>query len=124
MKQTLAIFLAEAGIRFYLVFTALGLVACWATGAWVHWPIALGILLASPLIEFVLHRYVLHCPVPRDRVRFARLVSILDQIHYQHHRDPKDLAHIFAQVWLTLPAIVTTERLPRSHFGEDVIHGT
>lgn len=74
-------------------------------GAW--WEVAIPVVLVvlMPLIEWVIHVFVLHWR-PRQVAR-VRIDSLLARKHREHHRDPRDLPLIFipwpALVWL-LPA--------------------
>jgi sterol desaturase/sphingolipid hydroxylase (fatty acid hydroxylase superfamily) len=91
----------------------LSVLLCYATvalglGAWAwqmgglpasRWPllIALGVACWT-LIEYVLHRFVLH--VRAEVLAFQRAV---ERLHLGHHREPRDVAKITVPVYGSLP---------------------
>ena len=100
-------------LRAYLghpaVLTYLGLaavsIALAAGFAEAFWPLALAAgltVLAYPLVEYVVHRFVLH---GRYMYKAAFLAATWKRIHYDHHRDPNDLNVLFGALYTTLPTI-------------------
>ncbi len=63
-------------------------------------------LLLYPLVEYGLHRYVLHARFLYKNPYTARLWK---RIHYDHHQNPNDLSVLFGALYTTLPmlALVT-----------------
>jgi sterol desaturase/sphingolipid hydroxylase (fatty acid hydroxylase superfamily) len=55
-----------------------------------------------PVVEYCLHRFLLHAPLYRSR----RLAVLWKRIHYDHHRDPNDLRILFGAPQHTLMAVV------------------
>jgi sterol desaturase/sphingolipid hydroxylase (fatty acid hydroxylase superfamily) len=58
---------------------------------------ALGMLVWT-LIEYLLHRFLLHF-----RPRASRLLAIVEMLHLGHHRSPRDEAKITVPVFASLP---------------------
>jgi sterol desaturase/sphingolipid hydroxylase (fatty acid hydroxylase superfamily) len=65
---------------------------------------ALAFCVAYPLIEYGLHRFVLHSPYLYRSVITAALWK---RIHFDHHTDPDDGTVILGGVATMLPAVVT-----------------
>jgi len=59
-------------------------------------------LLVYPLVEYLLHRFLLH---GRLLYRFPQTASLWKRIHFDHHQDPNDLGVLFGAVHTTLPPI-------------------
>jgi 4-hydroxysphinganine ceramide fatty acyl 2-hydroxylase len=55
-------------------------------------------LLVWTLIEYLLHRFLLHC-----RPQAPRLLAVVEKLHLGHHRDPRDEAKITVPVFASLP---------------------
>jgi hypothetical protein len=72
---------------------------------------ALGILLWT-LVEYLVHRYVLHPPFPdgREPMRHA-LHALFDNLHWEHHERPWDGKHLSGSVSQTLPVFVVLSLL-------------
>ncbi|MEM7222911.1 MAG: sterol desaturase family protein [Pseudomonadota bacterium] len=91
-----------------LTYIALGLVAG-GLGLWLAeslWPLALTALVAAlvyPLVEYLLHRFVLHSTFLYKNPRTAALWK---RIHYDHHQNPHDLSVLFGALHTTLPVVV------------------
>ncbi len=74
-----------------------------STGAFVnHGWVVLAVFAMTPMIEYFTHKYVLHLPAS-DPVKHPLWHKFMYRIHYAHHEDPKNVAHIFAEWWFTLP---------------------
>lgn len=63
---------------------------------------ALATALVYPLVEYLMHRYVLHS---RALYRHKATAALWKRIHYDHHQNPHDLAVLFGALYTTLPAI-------------------
>jgi 4-hydroxysphinganine ceramide fatty acyl 2-hydroxylase len=59
--------------------------------------VAVGLLVWT-LIEYLLHRFLLHC-----RPQAPALLAIVEKLHLGHHRDPQDEAKITVPVFASLP---------------------
>jgi sterol desaturase/sphingolipid hydroxylase (fatty acid hydroxylase superfamily) len=59
--------------------------------------VAVGLLVWT-LIEYLLHRFVLHC-----RPQTLALRAVVERLHLGHHRDPQDEAKITVPVFASLP---------------------
>jgi hypothetical protein len=91
----------HATVLAMLVLLALLLAAAWRLGALrSSWPLlALPVLLA-PFVEFGLHRFVLHAPLPaRDGLRRRLQVDL----HHAHHADPRCVQRLFWPAWALPP---------------------
>lgn len=75
----------------------------WSGALAQHWIMGLIVLLISPFVEYYTHLYFLHLPMPKNKEKHPGYTLFMEHIHYRHHRDPKDIHYIFAQLWLTLP---------------------
>jgi sterol desaturase/sphingolipid hydroxylase (fatty acid hydroxylase superfamily) len=59
--------------------------------------------LAYPLIEYLLHRFLLHA---RWLYKSALTAALWKRIHFDHHQHPNDLAVLFGALHTTLPVIL------------------
>lgn len=59
-------------------------------------------LLVYPLVEYLLHRFLLH---GRLLYRFPQTAALWKRIHFDHHQDPSDLGVLFGALYTTLPPI-------------------
>jgi sterol desaturase/sphingolipid hydroxylase (fatty acid hydroxylase superfamily) len=97
--------LGHYAIRIYLA-TALGSVAIF----FLIWCDPLKLLLAGfftvifyPIVEYCLHRYVLHSTMLCRSPVFSELWR---RLHYDHHMEPSDLSVLFADPLTSLPLII------------------
>jgi sterol desaturase/sphingolipid hydroxylase (fatty acid hydroxylase superfamily) len=63
---------------------------------------ALVIVLIYPLVEYLMHRHVLHS---RVLYRYKATAALWKRVHYDHHQNPNDLAVLFGALYTTLPTI-------------------
>jgi sterol desaturase/sphingolipid hydroxylase (fatty acid hydroxylase superfamily) len=63
---------------------------------------AAAMVVVYPLVEYGLHRWVLH---GRFLYKSAWTAKIWKRIHYDHHRNPHDLLVLFGAPYTTLPTI-------------------
>lgn len=81
------------------------------------WMLALAFALAVvfyPLVEYVLHRWLLHTTfLCRSRLT----ARIWRRLHYDHHMDPTDLSVLFANPAGSIPLLVTTAAIAAVSFG-------
>ena len=91
-------------IQIYALLSVVGI------GLAVHWggsPLRLlaataVTLLIYPLVEYLLHRFLLH---GRLLYRFPQTAALRKRIHFDHHQDPNDLGVLFGALHTTLPPI-------------------
>lgn len=67
------------------------------------------ILLAYPLVWYMLHRWVLHC---HWMFKVPALAAVWKRIHYDHHQDPNHLEVLFGALYTTLPTLLLVSALP------------
>jgi sterol desaturase/sphingolipid hydroxylase (fatty acid hydroxylase superfamily) len=93
-------FLLQAFLCYVPMAGALGFWAWHATGLPEVANLALmaGGLLVWTLMEYMLHRFLLHA-----RPQAPALLSVVEKLHLGHHRDPHDEAKITVPVWGSLP---------------------
>jgi sterol desaturase/sphingolipid hydroxylase (fatty acid hydroxylase superfamily) len=95
-------------IRLYAaIATACALFAAWrAENLWQIVVPALAVLVAFPVLEYVIHRYILH---NKTLCRTALTARIWWRIHYRHHAEPND-----AEVILGAPVSLIVAALAAS----------
>ena len=76
-----------------LIAASLWVAASQTTGPWGPLVAAAVIALIYPLVEYLMHRYVLHS---RFLYRHQMTAALWKRIHYDHHQNPNDLAVLFA----------------------------
>jgi sterol desaturase/sphingolipid hydroxylase (fatty acid hydroxylase superfamily) len=92
-----------------IVYLTLAAAATLAAVAWAeswHGPVLamFAVLLAYPLVEYLVHRFLLHS---RFLYRSAFTARVWKRIHYDHHQNPHDLSVLFGALYTTLPAILS-----------------
>lgn len=106
MKEVIKIYIGREEIVFYWLLALTGFTYIIASGSLLkYWYLSFIIILLSPFIEYFSHQYLLHFPMPKNPKKLKFLTSFLENIHYNHHKDPKDVRFIFSQPWLTLPVL-------------------
>jgi 4-hydroxysphinganine ceramide fatty acyl 2-hydroxylase len=107
MREALKIYFGRVELLFYWALGITTLSYSIATGSFLrYWYFSLIIIVLSPFIEYVNHQHFLHLPMPKNKEKYKFFATFLEHVHYIHHKDPKDPNFIFAQAWLTLPALV------------------
>lgn len=98
-------------VKLYLCISALGLVALAATGGSIFaLPIAIAITaLFYPLVEYVLHRFVLHS---RLLYRNPVTADLWRRLHYDHHMKPTNLTVLFAAPVTSVPLLFVLATVP------------
>ena len=98
-------FFAHHSIQVYLLLA--GLAAAYAAATSTGWRgptlAVLAVVLLYPLVEYALHRWVLHS---RFLYRSALTAKLWKRIHYDHHQNPHDLDVLFGALYTTLPPIL------------------
>jgi len=67
------------------------------------------VVLAYPLVWYVLHRWILHC---HWMFKVRPFAAMWKRIHYDHHQDPNHLEVLFGALYTTLPTIFLVAALP------------
>jgi sterol desaturase/sphingolipid hydroxylase (fatty acid hydroxylase superfamily) len=104
LRQLLIAYFTHHSILTYLMLIA----ACvWLAIAFAATPgppllAALVIVLIYPLVEYLMHRHVLHS---RVLYRYKATAALWKRVHYDHHQNPNDLAVLFGALYTTLPTI-------------------
>lgn len=105
LRELIGAFFTHYSIVAYLALTVLGI-------AWAVWQASSpwGPLLAAvvtwalyPLVEYLLHRFLLHS---HFMYKSPLTAPVWKRIHYDHHQNPHDLSVLFGALYTTLPAIV------------------
>jgi sterol desaturase/sphingolipid hydroxylase (fatty acid hydroxylase superfamily) len=104
LAELLVAYFTHHSILTYLALTALGIVLAiaWTTSPWPPLLAAVAIVLIYPLVEYLMHRYVLHS---RFLYRHKATAALWKRIHFDHHQNPNDLAVLFGALYTTLPTI-------------------
>ncbi len=91
-------------IQIYLLLAVIAvlLAIAWAESATGPLLAAALMALLYPLVEYCVHRYVLHSRLLYKSPYTAKLWK---RIHYDHHQNPHDLAVLFGALYTTLPVI-------------------
>jgi sterol desaturase/sphingolipid hydroxylase (fatty acid hydroxylase superfamily) len=105
LRQLVEAYFAHHAIRIYFALAALciALTATWATELWPVLYAVVAALVAYPLVEYLVHRFILH---GRYLYKSPRTAALWKRIHFDHHRDPNDLRVLFGALHTTLPIIV------------------
>jgi sterol desaturase/sphingolipid hydroxylase (fatty acid hydroxylase superfamily) len=106
LGELLVAYVTHHSIMTYLVLIV---VFSWLAGQLASdWVAPLSAIVATmlvyPLIEYLMHRHVLHS---RMLYRHKATAALWKRIHYDHHQNPHDLAVLFGALYTTLPAIFT-----------------
>lgn len=108
MQENLKIYFSRGEIIFYTVFSISLFIYNILMGYFTqYWYLSFIVILLSPFIEYFTHLYFLHLPMPKDTdTKLKKYYALfLENIHHYHHKDPKNVDFIFAQIWLTIPAL-------------------
>lgn len=91
-------------ILVYLALTVAGagLAAYLARGAWPLVAVPPLVAVLYPLVEYLLHRFVLH---GRYLYKSPLTSATWKRIHFDHHQDPHNLGVLFGALYTTLPTI-------------------
>lgn len=105
LRDLMVAFFTHYSILTYLVLAVGGIV--WTVSfATSFWPPVLAVVITwmlYPLVEYVLHRFVLHSQL---LYKSAMTAKVWKRIHYDHHQNPHDLSVLFGALYTTLPAII------------------
>jgi sterol desaturase/sphingolipid hydroxylase (fatty acid hydroxylase superfamily) len=85
-----------------LTVVSLGLAAYWGGAPLRLLAAVAATLLIYPLVEYLLHRFLLH---GRLLYRSRHTAALWKRIHFDHHQDPNDLAVLFGAPHTTRPPI-------------------
>lgn len=100
-----AIYFSHQATTLYLaVIVILAIASVMLIESW--WQLAGSLALVAaiyPLVEFCLHRFVLHS---RRLYRMPWTAPLWRRIHYAHHMNPNDLSVLFGAPYTTIPAVL------------------
>jgi sterol desaturase/sphingolipid hydroxylase (fatty acid hydroxylase superfamily) len=104
LRELLVAYFTHHSILTYLVLIAASVWMAIVLAATPGPPLlaALVIVLIYPLVEYLMHRYVLHS---RMLYRYKATAALWKRVHYDHHQNPNDLAVLFGALYTTLPTI-------------------
>jgi sterol desaturase/sphingolipid hydroxylase (fatty acid hydroxylase superfamily) len=104
LRELIVAYFTHHSILTYLVLIAgsIWLAVAHAAGSWGPLGAAAVIALIYPLVEYLMHRYVLHS---RFLYRYQMTAALWKRIHYDHHQNPSDLSVLFGALYTTLPTI-------------------
>lgn len=104
LRDLMKAFITHYSTQSYIAIILLCSVIVVLTAQSVTGPVLAAILAVAiyPLIEYLIHRFLLH-----SRFLFKRKFSakVWKRIHYDHHQNPHDLKVLFGALYTTLPAI-------------------
>jgi len=105
LHDLIVAFFTHYSIQIYLLFAALGigLAVAWSDDPGAPVRAAVLVLVLYPLVEYVLHRWLLHA---RWLYKSPLTAKVWKRIHYDHHQNPHDLSVLFGALYTTLPAIL------------------
>lgn len=104
LRDLILAYFTHHSILTYLILIAASLWLTVTTAAEPWGPIvaATVIALVYPLVEYLMHRYVLHA---KFLYRHQATAALWKRIHYDHHQNPNDLGVLFGALYTTLPTI-------------------
>ena len=113
-RQFLAIYARHYATALYFVIVlSTGAASLALRQSWWQFVGSLGlVVVVYPLVEFCLHRFVLHSRALYRQPWTARLWR---RIHYDHHMNPNDLSVLFGAPYTTIPAVLVPT-LPLGYF--------
>lgn len=97
-------FVLHPSIQTYAILAAASaaLAVAYADGPVAPLAAAATIVLLYPVIEYVLHRFLLHA---RWMYRSRWTAQLWKRIHFDHHQDPHRLDVLFGALWTMLPLV-------------------
>lgn len=104
-RDLLRAYFTYYAIQVYLLLGAVGWLLALRSGTGLGATLAAAGLMVViyPLVEYGLHRFVLHARWMYKNPYTARLWK---RIHYDHHQNPNDLKVLFGALYTTLPMLV------------------
>jgi sterol desaturase/sphingolipid hydroxylase (fatty acid hydroxylase superfamily) len=104
LRELVAAFFMHYSIQVYLLLAALGfgIAVATATSAWQPLAAILVVIAIYPLVEYLLHRFVLHSTL---LYKFPSTAKVWKRVHYDHHQNPHDLSVLFGALYTSLPAL-------------------
>lgn len=105
LGDLVAAFFTHYSIQVYLVLATIAAVVAARLAASWHGPVAaiVAVLVLYPLVEYLVHRYVLHA---KFLYKSPLTAKVWKRIHYDHHQNPNDLSVLFGALYTTLPTIL------------------
>jgi sterol desaturase/sphingolipid hydroxylase (fatty acid hydroxylase superfamily) len=103
-RELLVAFATHPAIHAYAALALASSIAAvaWAESGWRTLAAAVVTLLAYPLVEYLVHRFVLH---NRFLYRNRFTAALWKRVHFDHHQDPHRLDVLFGSLANTLPTI-------------------
>ena len=104
-RQFLWVFFSHQSTILYLVLSAIlltisiNIMESW----WQFFGSLALVIVIYPVVEFCLHRFVLHS---RALYRQPWTPALWRRLHYDHHMNPNDLSVLFGAPYTTIPAVV------------------
>jgi len=97
-------FFTHYSIQAYLVLAAASIAAALYTmqAAWQPLLAAAVTVAVYPLVEYLVHRFLLHSTW---LFKHRATAKVWKRIHYDHHQNPHDLSVLFGALYTTLPTI-------------------
>ena len=104
LRELIVAYFTHHSILTYLVLIAgsVWVAVAHSTAPWGPLGAAALIALIYPLVEYLMHRYVLHS---RFLYRHQTTAALWKRIHYDHHQNPNELSVLFGALYTTLPTI-------------------
>jgi len=104
LRQLVVAFFTHYSIQVYLVLTvaAGSLAIALAESALAPIVAVLVTWIVYPLVEYLVHRFVLHS---HFMFKSKATAAVWKRIHFDHHQNPHDLAVLFGALYTTLPTI-------------------
>lgn len=104
LRELVWAYFTHHSIIVYLALAAggIGIAIASAAGPWGPLAAAAVVALVYPLVEYLMHRFVLHSKL---LYRHQMTAALWKRIHYDHHQNPHDLAVLFGALYTTLPTI-------------------
>jgi sterol desaturase/sphingolipid hydroxylase (fatty acid hydroxylase superfamily) len=95
LRELVSAYFLYPAIQIYLVLLGVSLVAViWLRGNPLRTALAAAaIIVVYPVVEYLIHRFVLHAPL----YRWSRMATFWKRVHYDHHCDPNNLRVLFGR---------------------------
>jgi sterol desaturase/sphingolipid hydroxylase (fatty acid hydroxylase superfamily) len=105
LSKFIALYASHRATAFYLIIAlATGISSLFLVQGWLQFLGSLLLVaLIYPVVEFCLHRFVLHS---RALYRMPWTATLWRRIHYDHHMHPNDLSVLFGAPFTTIPAVL------------------
>lgn len=104
LRELVVAYMTHYSIIVYFLVAASAIMMAWllADGAGPTLMAASVTVLLYPLVEYLMHRYLLHAKILYKSPLTAK---VWKRIHFDHHQNPHDLSVLFGALYTTLPTI-------------------